>query len=450
MVETSPRKEAAPAPLTSLLPAAPTSHDLSVSQKQALKAAQDPSIRFLFVTGKAGTGKSTLIREFQKMPRTIVVAPTGIAALNAGGATVHSVFQIPPHFLDPQAPRTVRASLLGEVQTLVIDEFPMVRCDQLDHIDQVLRYNRDDPRPFGGVKVIGVGDCYQLPPVVTEDDEPLLKMRYPSPYWFDANVSRSIGITMLELMDVFRQKDDGFVKFLNAARLARIPDHWLDRFNQLCYHQSKRHPDDLVLTSVRAAADDINRRRLEAIAEPEFTYRAELTGAFERESERNLPVPMVISLRKGARVVVSKNNHAVPNGTQGTVVDLDEKSVTVQPDGHKETIVFEAMQWEKIAYTLSDSRKIEVKVVGTLKQIPLLLGWAITIHKSQGLTLPRACIDLGSRAFAPGQAYVALSRVASMAGLSLRRPLSPTDFFVEPRVTQRLAELADHSLMGGP
>lgn len=444
----SPAGVTSDTPLTTLLPAVEQIHEMSPSQRAAIEAAKDPAIRFLFVTGKAGTGKSTIIRELKKLPGTIVVAPTGIAALNAGGSTMHSVFQMPPHFLDPRAPKTVRVPLLADIQNVVLEEISMSRADHIDHIDQALRYNRNDPRPFGGAKIIAVGDCYQLPPVVTQEDEPLLKLRYASEYWFDAIVMRGTKITMHELTDVFRQRDGGFVQFLNHARVGRVPEHWLDRFNQLCYHQPKRRLDDLVLTSVRVAADDTNRRRLDGLVSPVVQYQAELTGTFEKEQERNLPVPLVVDLKKGARVVVTKNNQDVPNGTLGTVVDLDEKEVKVLPDGREEPITIVPTVWEKISYTVNEKRQIQVNVVGTLKQIPLLLGWAITIHKSQGLTLPRACIDLGARAFAPGQTYVALSRVASMDGLSLRRPLQQSDFFVDPRVTQRLAEMAGQALMG--
>lgn len=408
---------------------------LSDSQSAALAIAMNESRPFVFITGKAGTGKSMLIRHLARITGTVICAPTGIAALNAGGATAHSLFKVKPGFLDPKHPDYVPVPICSSIRQLVLDEVSMMRADLIDRIDATLRYNRDSNLPFGGVRVVAVGDCYQLPPVVTDQDRPLIEMRYQSPWWFDAQVFKNLQVEMVELTEVFRQRDEGFISFLNRVRVNDLPSSWIDRINERCFQSSNRQDDDLVLTTTRKAAEAINETRFSKLTTPVQEYVAEITGEFLKEREESHPVPARLRLRVGANVVVTKNSSSVPNGTLGEVVALGEKTVSIRVKGFDKPIDLLPAQWEKTAYRVGGGR-IEQQTVGTFTQIPLLLGWAITIHKCQGLTLARGCVDLGAGAFAPGQAYVAMSRVASLEGLSLRRPLTARDVYVDPRVAQ--------------
>ena len=315
----------------------------------------------------------------------------------------------------------------------------MLRADIMDRLSRTLQYNLNNDKPFGGVKVIGIGDLAQICPVVTQEEREVFDSFYASPWWFDARVMQTCDISFRQLTQVFRQTDPGFLELLRRAREGNVPQPWIDRLNKLC-HTGFTVPDDvLVLTSMKKAADSLNLTKLAQIEAPAQVYKALKTGSYEKERESSLPVPEVLELKVGAKVVVCKNTESALNGTRGTVEKLDKMSVQIRTTNGK-LIEVGREAWSKNKYVIG-SKGVEKTPVGVYLQIPLRLGWAVTIHKSQGMTLDRVCIDLGGGAFASGQAYVALSRVRSLSGLILRRELRKSDFFCDPNVNQFLAKL---------
>ena len=405
----------------------------------------------LFVTGRAGTGKTTLLRYVAESSQknTVVVAPTGIAAINAGGVTIHSFFKLPfapfiPSVIEAKkliAGQKMRAefrSVIRSVDMIIIDEVSMLRADILDAIDVVLRHYRNSKFPFGGVQMVFFGDMYQLPPVCVNDEWFILKDYYSTPYFFSAKVFEKQEIVCLELDKIFRQKDEDFVEILNQVRNNNISKENFNRLNDR-YNPDfdlENNQDFVVLTTHNAVSDDINESRLIDIDSKTFIFDAAIKGDFP---EYLYPVEQQIVLKKGARVMFTANDHINPerlyyNGKMGTVVELEDNNVYVTCDGEDDPIQVNYETWEN--NTFSYNRKensVDVKTIGTFTQLPLRLAWAITIHKSQGLTFQKVAID-AANSFTSGQVYVALSRCTSLDGIVLLSPINSNSIMVDSRI----------------
>lgn len=415
-------------------------YEVSPGVGQAL-AAVDAKAPVILITGRAGTGKTRLVQYIKSRPGgelQATVAPTGIAALNARAQTIHSFFHLEHVVLD--AKRLSRGgkfgSLYRRMKRLVIDEISMVRADVIDAIDARLRQVRSDKRPFGGVQIVMVGDFLQLPPVVQEQDWPMLEgLGYEAPYAFNAHALQSLPVETVTLDRVWRQGEPDFVDILGCIRSREGIEDALERLNARCVGSHRVGVQPLLLTPTRAAAERYNNQGLAALGKARTGFRA----TFERDFAMgavNLPVPEFIELAPGARVMAVRNDPGgrFVNGSLGTVTRLDkEGGVFVQFDRRRDEDLVGPVTWEKIRQQWNEAeQRIENEVVGAYKQIPLIHAWAVTIHKAQGLTLDDVRVDLGAGAFAPGQVYVALSRVRTIAGLSFARPLRPSDVRADP------------------
>lgn len=406
----------------------------------------------LFLTGKAGTGKTTFLRSLQDScrKRMVVTAPTGIAAINAGGVTLHSFFQLDFGIFIPgmkrndsgskhqHAFREEKLKIIRGMDLLIIDEVSMVRADLLDAVDAVLRKYRDRTRPFGGVQLLLIGDLQQLPPVVTDSERDLLRANYRSPYFFDSHALAEVNLVTIELDKVYRQRDAHFLDLLNAIRSNSADQQVLNALNERCRPGFNPSDDEgyIRLTTHNRLADELNRKRLDALESVPYTFSATVDGKFPPSS---YPVENDMTLKVGAQVMFVKNDSGAErrfyNGMIGRVTTLDEDSVGVTPIGMDDEIFVEPVQWENVRFSVDNTtHEIKQVVDGTFTQLPLKTAWAITIHKSQGLTFDRAIID-ASLAFAHGQTYVALSRCRSLEGLVLERPLLPSAIISDRTVT---------------
>ncbi len=393
--------------------------------------------RSVFVTGRAGTGKSTLLQHFKSTTqrKLVTLAPTGIAALRVGGQTLHSFFGFPHHFLEPAQVKKAKRyrKVIEKLDCLIIDEVSMVRADVFNAVDRALRITRNNPAPFGGVQVILFGDVYQLPPVVERGLESLFSERFTGPFFFDTEAWRQLNPAGLELTNVFRQQSDPrFVDLLNRVRNGSITVDDLAALNNRIRSESDAAGHPIVLTATNGVARDLNTARLDAIRGPSHTYTAQVEGDFD---EGSYPTDHRLSLKTGAQVLMVRNDPEKKwvNGDVGEVTQLGSDHVRVEINGESHEV--RPVVWEKHVYRLDDkSKEITPSVVGTFEQMPLKLAWAITIHKSQGQTYDRVAVDLGTGAFAHGQTYVALSRCRSLNGLTLRRPLRTRDILCHPRV----------------
>ncbi|MGQ3673024.1 ATP-dependent DNA helicase [Xanthobacter sp. TB0136] len=426
----------------------------------------------LMVLGGAGTGKTTFLQNLKRRGggRQVFLAPTGVAALQVGGQTIHSFFGIPPRLMNPDEvrPRVQVRRLLKKLDRVVIDEISMVRADLLDAVDISLRIARENPAPFGGVQMVLVGDFLQLPPVVPmAEQEMLARMGYEGPFAFHAKVLRNalrsalgdaagigvqewdgeqanmdslmpmqdVPLTHVPFTHVHRQSDHAFISTLDAIRRGRNVREALDMLNAACVRPHRPGVLPVLLTPTNARADAYNARGLAALEEGGHAFDGSLEGEFGLEGDR-LPVPEKLVLKRGARVMALRNDPSRRwvNGSVGTVVGMDADSARVKLDDGP-TVDMESFTWERVRYGWDENTgRIEAKVVGTYTQLPLAYAWALTMHKSQGLTLEDVRIDFGEGAFAPGQAYVALSRARSLEGLSLVRAIRPNDIRVDRRV----------------
>lgn len=388
----------------------------------------------LFLTGRAGTGKTTLLRRFlsEAGDKAVIVAPTGVAAMNAGGQTIHSFFKLPPRLIEAQDVRRLpNARVVRAVDTVVIDEISMVRADMLDAIDRSLKLNRGSKRPFGGVRMILSGDLHQLPPVVSNQESPILLERFGGNYFFNAPAFREGEFSLLALKHVFRQEDPRFLALLGALRSGRVTPNDEATLAKLVSTRSASDASEthVVLTPNNANAFRINQTRLAELKGDRKIFPADVQGQFD---EKSFPTESDLELKVGARVMLIRNDPEGRwvNGTLAHVEGFGAKSVIVRIAGRVYEI--EAAAWEKYRYDFEmDSKKVKREVVGTFKQVPLRLAYAVTIHKAQGLTLDNVFIDFDSGMFAHGQAYVAFSRARTLEGLEISRQLRPRDLVLD-------------------
>ena len=421
-------------------PITPASEIEITPDYEAVIEAVDRQDPYIFVSGKAGTGKTTLIRYLREAiaGNVVVVAPTGVAALQVKGVTIHSFFRLPPRLIFPEEDiKPLRDKrLYKDIRLLIIDEISMVRADLVDAMDLFLRENGPQKgKPFGGIQVMFVGDLFQLPPVVASSDMQVLADRgYEGPYFFCAMALHRKDVTMIELSKIFRQKDERFANLLNQIRINENADEAIDSLNAHCFHKDQVVDEQTItLTTTNARADQINAAGLRAIASDAKVYVGKTTGKFNVD-ERNLPSPNQLTLKVGAKVMFTATDPGFPkrwvNGTIGVVRELlpDKVKVMVQNGPYSNTVEVTGHQWESYRYDHDMmSGKISPSVIGTYEQIPLMLAWAVTIHKSQGKTLDKVKVDLSSGAFASGQVYVALSRCKTIDGISLQRPIELKD-----------------------
>ena len=421
--------------------------------------------RSVFLTGKAGTGKTTFLKHIKQhsIKQMAVVAPTGVAAINAGGVTIHSFFQLP---FSPFIPQTrgfkkddsldkhqligrlkissERRKIFQQLELLVIDEISMVRADVLDAIDAVLQHFRNNfVEPFGGVQVLFIGDLLQLPPVVKEEEWSLLSPYYETPYFFSSKVIQQKTPAFVQLEKIYRQKDERFINVLNQVRNNELNQSGYDILHQQ-YNPNFQNPKEdsyITLTTHNHKADTINVEELVKLNAPIFTYKAAIEQDF---SEKMFPADETLQLKLGSQVMFIKNDadkaKRYYNGKIGIIESIEDEKIMVLCKGETEAIEVKKHRWENIRYSLNkQSQKLEEDVVGSFTQYPLRLAWAITIHKSQGLTFEKAIIDAG-QAFAPGQVYVALSRCTSLTGMVLLSKITTNSLSVDQRIIDYSAQ----------
>ena len=399
----------------------------------------------LFLTGKAGTGKTTFLRDVVRhtKKKCIVLAPTGIAAVNAGAMTIHSFFQfgLGPFVkgvIEPKSDFRINKSkleLIRNLQLLIIDEVSMVRADLMDHIDVELRRIRRNSKPFGGVQLLMIGDLQQLPPIAHGGEDELLRQYYKTLYFFSSAALKSMKYSCIELKTVYRQTDGHFINILNHARECTLTNQDITDLNTRYIPDFSPRPEDgyIRLMTHNRQVDYINATEMAKLDSHPFTFEAAVTGTFPEES---YPTANSLTLKKGAQVMFIKNDpeRRFINGTLGEVRSIDKNCIAVRLAESGKTIEVEPMEWQNIRYQFDDETKeISSKQIGRFKQYPLKAAWAITVHKSQGLTFDKAIIDVHA-AFSPGQAYVALSRCRTLEGLVLSSPVSASVFMKDKAV----------------
>lgn len=410
--------------------------------------------RSVFLTGKAGTGKSTFLRFIRDntKKKTVVLAPTGIAAVNVGGQTMHSFFKIPfkpmvpddPDYANPARMRKMlrytkeKVKLIQQLELIIIDEISMVRADIIDFVDRVLRvYSGNMREPFGGKQLLLVGDIFQLEPVVTHDTRDILRRYYRNFFFFNARAFAQINLVAIELRKIYRQSDNDFIALLDRVRINRATSADMARLNQRCNPNYQEVNDDFAITLAtrRDTVDSINDEHMRALKTPEQIYEGEIEGDFP---ENSLPTAYNLALKEGAQVIFIRNDKDGRwcNGTIAMVTRLSESRVYVALESGEEMAV-EPEVWENMQYTYNEKeKKVEEKVLGSFSQIPLKPAWALTVHRSQGLTFNKVVIDFAGGAFTGGQTYVALSRCTSLEGITLLKPLSERDIIVNMAVVE--------------
>lgn len=425
--------------------------ELNEGFRKALTVMENTA-KNVFVTGKAGTGKSTLLEYFRSITRKkiAVLAPTGVAALNVLGQTIHSFFGFKPNITLEKIKKLKgeRARIFKEIETIVIDEISMVRADLLDCVEKFLRLNGRNPRaPFGGIQMIFIGDLYQLPPVVTYGERDIFSCHYQSPYFFSAHSFEEFEMEFIELEKIYRQKDDCFISLLNAIRNNSVTDEMLGVLNNRVKPTAPRRKGAFTvhLTTTNQMAAEINSQRLRQLKSKIFTFQAEVSGDFEKNS---YPADCQLEAAAGSQVMLLNNDSSGRwvNGSLGEVkeikrdkeIDSDVILVRMQ-DGTVEKVL--PHTWELFHYRFNAEKfAIDTESGGSFTQYPLKLAWAVTIHKSQGKTFDKVIVDMGNGAFTHGQTYVALSRCVSLEGITLKRPIRKSDIRMDWNIVQFLTK----------
>ncbi len=409
---------------------------LNQTQIDAFNAIEHTNSNVL-ILGPAGTGKSTFINFLKgaSKKRIICACPTAVSALNVGGQTIHSLFQIQPRdFILPEflKLKAKPRNILNATDVLIIDEISMVAPDLLDAIDILARQARRNNAPFGGIQVVGIGDVFQLPPVITRDAMEIYSNEYgfANSYFFDSHVFRRADFIKFDFDMVYRQNDTELLD--NLIKLRNNQCDALEFFNKCQISDSEKRENAVVITPFRAVADRINQFRLAQIPEPEVIYTGVISGNF---SEKDVPAPMELKLKVGALVVFVKNSDKWHNGAMGIIRDLSTREIIVQLlSGKRETVTVKPDKWAKIEYSRDADDKLIEQEIGSYKQFPLMLGYAMTIHKAQGKTLDAVVLDISRGAFAHGQVYVALSRTRNKEDMHIASPLRTRDIIFDKRV----------------
>ena len=410
---------------------------LNQSQMNAFNTIERTHSNIL-ILGQAGTGKSTFVQYLKSASakRIVCACPTAVSALNIGGQTIHSLFQIQPRdFIMPELLKLKAKprNILNATDVLVIDEISMVAPDLLDAIDILARAARHNNEPFGGIQVVAIGDMFQLPPVITRDAEQYYETAYEhkNAYFFDANVYKRVDFIKYDFNTVYRQSDDDLLQ--NLVRLRDGDTNALDFFNSCHIDDESIRKNAVIITPFRAVAERINTDKLNQIMAPEITYNGVLSGNF---NANDVPAPMELKLKQGALVMFVKNGDKWHNGSMGIVENLGAKEIIVQllDDDKNDLVVVKPEKWEKIEYSRDENDRIVENEIGSYKQFPLTLGYAMTIHKSQGKTLSKVVIDISRGAFAHGQTYVALSRTRHAKDMHIVKPLTHRDVIFDKRI----------------
>ena len=400
----------------------------------------------VFVTGRAGTGKSTFIAFLKKtlQKNSVVLAPTGIAALNIGGQTIHSFFKFPPRMFENREIKSRNDTLINQLELIILDEISMVRADLLDHMDYALRQWRQRKEPFGGVQMLLVGDLLQLPPVIAGAKErTYYDRRYASPWFFSAAVFRNLPVFAVEMKQVHRQTEAHFIAILNRIRTNSDHRSSVAEINRTCFRDQSAGASQLTLTATHRQAQTINQSELQLLNTQSQEYNGTTRGHFA-DDEQRLPAPMHLNLKLGAQVMVTKNVAGAVNGTLARVISLNSHTIGISCLNDQTEVIVSREIWEQYTYHWDVIEQgIVAEVVGQYEQFPLTLGWAVTIHKCQGLTLESVTIDLGRGAFAPGQTYVALSRCRSLQGITLKKPIAMRDVVADATALKFYAALFD-------
>lgn len=404
----------------------------------------------LFITGSAGTGKSTLLNYFREHTKKniVVLAPTGIAALNVGGQTIHSFFKFPLGVVSSKSIEKARQrDVFQAIDTIIVDEISMVRADIIDGIDYFMRLNgRDKKKPFGGAQMIFMGDLFQLPPVLSSDDEQSLFMSlYQTPYFFSGAVFEKVLLRIVRLTKIFRQRDSSFIELLQAIRTNRATSHHLEMINARVQPDFQPTEKDFFITLATRndLAARINAERLALLTASPKSFIGSIEGKFDRKM---LPTEENLMLKVGAQVMFVKNDPQKRwvNGTIGKVREIlpNAVKVEVEEDGLRKVMTAERVDWEILKYDFdTQSKQVLSEPAGVFTQFPLRLAWAVTIHKSQGKTFDKVVIDLGNGAFTHGQLYVALSRCRSLEGIVLKSPIRSRDVIVDRRIVEFMNQL---------
>ncbi|MBI4235369.1 AAA family ATPase [Candidatus Peregrinibacteria bacterium] len=450
----TPAKQQRKAANRPIIEAKPTNKiEINEYFKKALDLMENTD-KVLFITGKAGTGKSTLLQYFREITgkNVAVVAPTGVAALNVNGQTIHSFLHFPPHItketIRDKEPSKKLIELLKHINTIVIDEVSMVRADLLDCVDEALKFYLKNNKPFGGIQMIFIGDLYQLPPVVSgKDEKEMFQTYYKSQYFFDAKILENVDLEMIELEKIYRQKDPEFIELLNKIRNSSIQDSDVQKLN--CRHNpnfddyDNREEYCITLTTTNAAADNLNNKKLSQLKTQAKKYQGEIKGEFDN---KHLPTSLELELKVGAQIMLLNNDSGSRwvNGSIGKIADikLDEESGEdyLVVELQNESIVNVSRNtWEIFRYVYDRALgKLDVDIIGSFTQYPVRLAWAVTIHKSQGKTFENVAVDIGNGAFVQGQVYVAISRCTSFEGLILKKPIYKKHIWIDYHIVRFL------------
>ena len=423
---------------------APILNDIQISAFNAIERTNSN----ILILGQAGTGKSTFVNYLKSASkkRIVCACPTAVSALNIGGQTIHSLFQIQPRdFIMPELLKLKAKprNILHATDVLIIDEISMVAPDLLDAIDILARMARRNNDPFGGIQVVAIGDMFQLPPVITRDAMGYYQAAYehPNAYFFDSNVYKRADFIRFGFDMVYRQNDGALLE--NLTRLRGRDVGALEFFNGCRIDDEARRANAVLITPFRDTAERINSSRLAQIDAPEITYTGVLSGTF---AERDVPAPLNLGLKVGALVVFVKNGDKWHNGSMGIVRSMTARDITVQLlSDNREIVTVKPEKWEKIEYSRDENDRIVENEVGGYKQFPLNLGYAMTIHKAQGKTLDAVVIDMSRGAFAHGQTYVALSRTRAASDIHVASPLRPRDVIFDNRVLEFVGSDTPHA-----